>query len=286
MDLNPGGHGPADADVGHAADAVRAPADFHYASLYLPPQRRAAACALEAVRRAVTGIPAQCTDRGVAHLKLAWWEEEFARLADGAARHPLSIALARHDAGPAALATLGTRLVHATIGELKDHRLPTRGAVLQHIAGVHEDCWSLLYGDSAPLSTRARHLASLVELGYELRGLRLHRRGGTLYLATDVLAAHGLDTAQVREATKTSELGTLAQNEIGWVHAGITDALHALDARERRRGRVLVTLARCALGALAMTLADGCQVLERRIELLLVHKLWLAWRSHHLPGWH
>jgi phytoene synthase len=294
VDLTPGAHAPAADDVGQAAEAVRAPADFHYASLYLPPMQRATACALEAVRRAVTGVPAQCSDRGVAHLKLAWWEEEFARLASGAARHPLSTALPRAGAAPPTLvAGLGTRLVHATIAELQDLRLPTRDAVLDHVAGIHGECWGLLFDADADagadrtahLTVNAVRLASLVELAYELRGLRQHRRGGTLYLAADVLATHGLSPSRVREAHRTAELGTLVADELGWLREALAAALGALAAQERRRYRVLVTLARCTLGALAMTVADGCQVLERRIELLPVHKLWLAWRSHRLPGW-
>ena len=68
--------------------------DFYYASLYHPPQVRHALHALEALRRELAAIPLDCSDRGVAHIKLAWWRDEITAIARRPARHALADAVA------------------------------------------------------------------------------------------------------------------------------------------------------------------------------------------------
>ena len=68
------------------------------------------------------------------------------------------------------------------------------------------------------------------------------------------------------------------QAEIDWLRAQLLARCAALPRKLRRGQRLFVTLAACAIEALALTRADNCQVLERRVELLPLRKLWLAWR--------
>jgi len=63
--------------------AIVAGSDFYYASLYLAPAERERVRVLEALRRAIGDVAGQTSDRGVAHVKLAWWQEEVERLAAG-----------------------------------------------------------------------------------------------------------------------------------------------------------------------------------------------------------
>lgn len=277
MDLDPS------LDAAPTDSVVAAPADFYYATLYLAPPARAAARALEAMRRAITAIPAHCSDRGVAHLKLAWWHRELDRLADGAPRHPLTRALLPQTTVATPPLDIFRDLLAAVIAELQDPPFTTRAAVLAHIAAMHGPFWqcvSGLGGAVGELPAALGRLIALTELAYQLRGLRQHRRSGALWLAGERLHAHGLDVAQVRSAQSSPAIAALLGDELAWVEVEIGRQLAALPRALRRRHAVPVTLGRCAMHALALTRADGCQVLERRIELLPMHKLWLAWRTH------
>lgn len=66
------------------------PNPLYYATFLLPASRRPAEALLWQHKALLDDIPFSCQDPGVAAAKLAWWQEEFARAADGAGRHPLS----------------------------------------------------------------------------------------------------------------------------------------------------------------------------------------------------
>lgn len=70
--------------------ALAPPSPLYYATFLLPASRRAAEGLLWQHKALLDDIPFSCHDPGVAAAKLAWWQEELARAADGAGRHPLS----------------------------------------------------------------------------------------------------------------------------------------------------------------------------------------------------
>ena len=100
--------------------------DFYYASLYLPPRARSAVNILEACRRAITRIPQTCSDRGVAHTKLAWWRDEFERLGQASPRHELTRGLSPLNAADDGLAEVFMELVEKTDASLQEPVFETR----------------------------------------------------------------------------------------------------------------------------------------------------------------
>ncbi len=260
--------------------------DFHYASFYLAPARRTLCRTLEAWRREVAAIPQTCSDRGVAHLKLAWWREELGRYVAGEARHPLTIALATGISDTDQLSAALERFLDAVESSLFEPVLATREAVLTAIAAQHGELLAV-YAHSGKALTdadlkRLLDLAYLSELAYELRGLRQHRRGGPLYLAADALAEHGLTVDDVRSATDSRALVAVLRSEMTAVLGLLEQQLAALPRGLGRRHSVFGAQARLVAAALRLTVADDCQVLERRLELLPAHKLMLAWRSRYV----
>ncbi len=78
------------------AKVAAAPLDLRLALTFILPEQRAAQVALHAVYLELLEVPREARDPGVADVKLRWWEEEFAMLYAGKARHPLTQALAPH----------------------------------------------------------------------------------------------------------------------------------------------------------------------------------------------
>lgn len=71
------------------------PGSSAYYSLRLAPAPlRDPLALLLAWRHAIRAVPEECSDPGVARLKLGWWREELERLLAGAPRHPLTQGLA------------------------------------------------------------------------------------------------------------------------------------------------------------------------------------------------
>lgn len=279
MDLNADEHAPRD------ERAVAPPDDFHYATLYLPPARRHALRVFEAVRRAITDIPGNCSDRGVAHLKLTWWQTELAQLADGRARHPLAQALLPLLGDEPRLLEIANRLLDATIRGLNQPALADHAALIAWLEQQQGGVFDYYIAERATLGAselrRLVDIAALLELAYALRGLRQHRRATPLLLPRDALRAAGLGDDAVRGALDSRPLVAMLAPWAAWLRAQLLAHCAALPRTLRRRQRLLLTLAACAGEALALTEADGCRVLEQRVDLLPPRKLWLAWRIAH-----
>src|ERR1700752_3976464 len=69
---------------------------FYYSFLFLPPERRRAITALYAFCREEDDTVDECTDQGVARIKLAWWRNEVAEMYKGNPNHPVTQAMAPH----------------------------------------------------------------------------------------------------------------------------------------------------------------------------------------------
>src|SRR5213075_3018588 len=74
--------------------AAQSGLSFYYSFLFLPPERRRAITALFAFCREVDDVVDECTDVGVARVKLAWWRNEVGKLYAAHPQHPVTKALA------------------------------------------------------------------------------------------------------------------------------------------------------------------------------------------------
>src|SRR5689334_12129241 len=81
--------------------AAQSGSSFYYSFLFLPPERRRAITALFAFCREVDDIVDECTDAGVARVKLAWWRNEVAAIYNGAPASTREPGAARSSAGVA-----------------------------------------------------------------------------------------------------------------------------------------------------------------------------------------
>ncbi|MEX2479271.1 MAG: squalene/phytoene synthase family protein [Gammaproteobacteria bacterium] len=266
-----------------ATDVSRPGADFYYASLYYPPRQRDELRALEALRRTLTTIPSDCSDRGVAHLKLAWWREELERAGLDQARHPLSRALVPVLAAEPALSATLRNLIDVVVDSLVGKTLRTEAEVDAALTSMHAGVTAAYIkrggGGSSDDDRAIMALALDIERAAVIYGLREHRRDGTLLVAETTLAALGLNADAVRHAHASSPIQTFLTAQCATLRDGLDAHLATLAAPLRRRQRLFATLARIAVRNLSLTLEDGCRILERRVEVTPVVKLWLAWRT-------
>lgn len=266
-----------------ATHVSRPGSDFYYASLYYPPRQRDELRALEVLRRTLTTIPSDCSDRGVAHLKLAWWREELERADRHQARHPLSRALAPLLIAQPALSSCFRNLIDVVADSLADKTLRTETDVDDVLTHMHAGLTAAYMERGAagsPDDDRSiMALALHVERAAVIYDLRQHRRDGTLLIAETTLAGLGLSADAVRHAHGSSEIARLLTTQCETLRDGLEARLAALPVPSRRRHRLFATLARIAVRNLTLTIEDGCRILERRVEVTPLEKLWLAWRT-------
>ena len=272
-----------DDDRANSAVTPQPGSDFYYASLYLPPTVRHEVSVLEACRREVARIPKTCSDRGVAHVKLAWWRDEFERLNQSAPRHEITRHLALIAAANPDLIDIYGALVERVDASLAEPNLKSRETVIDAIRDLYGPIFRQIVLRSGTydleITDRLVDLACRTELAYELTDLRQHRRGGPLFLSQEALARHGLTVDGVRQATSSAELRALLADEIDAAAQALSAAYDELPRSLCRQQRLLCTLVNIMRRVLRLTREDDCRVLEHRIELTPVHKLWIAWRT-------
>jgi hypothetical protein len=94
----------------------------YFVLLYTPASQRAALGALLAIADELAAGLARELDHGVAHLRLQWWADELARLAQGSPRHPWLTTLP----APGPLWPDLSPLLQAASLDLATHRLAAR----------------------------------------------------------------------------------------------------------------------------------------------------------------
>ena len=132
------------------------------------------------------------------------------------------------------------------------------------------------YADAATRGY-ARDLGIAFQLTNIIRDVGEDARRGRIYLPQDDLARFGVASSDVLRARGSPEFAHLMAFRSSAHEAGTTARfaqLPAEDRRAQRAGLVMAAIYRTLLDEIAR---DGYRVLDRRIALTPLRKLWIAW---------
>jgi len=274
------------------ADLLPAPGSSTYYGLrFADPAVRNGLAALYAVGRQVARIPRECSDPGVARVKLAWWEEELDRLCAGTPRHPLTRALTEAVA-QRQLPRAEFQALTGAVGEVLERGGFEEFAQLRRHAAA-------LSGSLARLSARlivddppaaATTLGAAVQLTRALRDLVPEVRGGRLPLPAAALRQHGVTPAAIARGEVSEGLRNLLAAHAAHIAELFREGREQLPRPQRAPLRHLLVLARLHEVLLEELAADGFRTIDRHVALTPVRKLWIAWsaagaaRRGRLPG--
>jgi phytoene synthase len=263
--------------------AAQSGSSFYYSFLFLPPERRRAITALYAFCREVDDVVDECTDLGVAAAKLAWWRHEIATLDAGLPQHPVTQALA-----PLARAYGITRerlgeIIDGMEMDLRQSRYADLAALERycyHVAGVVGLLAAGIFGYTNPRTLEyAQALGTAFQLTNIVRDVGEDARKDRIYLPLEDLARFGVSAADILNRRHTDAFGQLISFEVERAEAAYTKALALLPAEDRRAqrpGLVMAAIYRTLLGEIRR---DGHRVLEHRVALTPLRKLWIAWKT-------
>jgi phytoene synthase len=241
----------------------------YYSVRFAPPDLRDALALLFGWRAQLRDVPVQCSDPGVARLKLQWWREELGRAFEGEARHPLTRALSpvvrRWDLPGIPF----LEVADAAEDEVRKQPAPDMERLEHSLDRDHGALFELLgrcHGITDPPAIQTlRRLGSFCALVYLIRDLGAMRRRHHDPLPRDWLANTGADPKD----DYRKPLRRLAQR-----------------ARELRRGETPnaappVVAVRVAILETLLTELERSDfpVLDRRVGLTPVRKLWIGWRA-------
>lgn len=264
--------------------AAASGSSFYYSFLFLPKPKRQAITALYAFCREVDDVADECTDINIARTKLAWWRAEISNLYADNPQHPVTQALAE---------------AVRTYNLAEEH-------FLEIIDGMEMDLDQNRYRDFKELQLYCYRVASVVGLlsasifGYSdrhtlkyahdlglafqltniIRDVGEDARRGRIYLPMAELAQHAVSEDDILHGRETDNVRRLLEFQIDRAQDYYRRAFEALpeaDRRDQRTGLIMAAIYRALLDEIR---SGGCEkVLNQRISLTPLRKLWLAWKT-------
>ena len=256
---------------------------FYYSFLFLPPDKRRAITAFYAFCREVDDVADEASDIGVARTKLAWWRTEVANLMAGMPAHPVTKALAPF------VATMGldgarmNEIIDGMEMDLTHHRYADFASLrlyCHRVAGVVGQLSASIFGHR---HAQTLEYAELLGLAFQLtniiRDVGEDARRGRVYLPADELARHGLAAEDILARKGGAAFRALMAEQADRAESLYEAAfarLHPEDRRDQRAGLIMAAIYRTLLAEIRR---DGFPVLEARVSLTPIRKLWIAWTT-------
>lgn len=262
--------------------AAASGSSFYYSFLFLPKPKRQAITALYAFCREVDDIADECNDVQVARAKLAWWRTEVATLYDGHPHHPVTQALQdavhRYDLA----AEHFFEIIDGMEMDLEQNRYPDFKALQLYcyrVASVVGLLSAAIFGYQDRRTLKYAHdLGIAFQLTNIVRDVGEDARRGRIYLPLDELLRFGVreeDILQGKESTAVRQLLEFQIDRAESFYARAFAELPPVDRHAQCTGLIMAAIYRTLLREIR---AGGCEkVLNQRISLTPLRKLWLAW---------
>ena len=263
---------------------VQSGSSFYYSFLFLPPERRRAITALYAFCREVDDTVDECTDQSVARIKLAWWRNELSSMYKGNATHPVMQALMPH----LAVYDLKQEHLQAIVDgmemDLDQSRYldyPALQRYCWHVAGVVGILSASIFGVTNPQTLKyAEKLGLAFQLTNIIRDVGEDARKGRIYLPINELQQFGVTAADLLNSRHSDKFEALMRFQVeraGRIYDEAMALLPREDRRAQRPGLMMAAIYRTVLDEIAR---DNYHVLNQRISLTPIRKLWLAWKTY------
>jgi phytoene synthase len=263
--------------------AAQSGSSFYYSFLFLTPERRRAITALYAFCREVDDIADEVQDPDIARAKLGWWRAEVANLFDGKPQHPVTQALAPAVAKYGVTQVKLNEIIDGMEMDLTHHRYADFDALKLYcyrVAAVVGQLSAGIFGyRNARTLDYAYHLGLAFQLTNIIRDVGEDARRGRIYLPADEMQRFGVSDADILHRQYSDGFAKLlshqAERAENYYRAAL-DVLPAEDRRDQRPGLIMASIYRTLLAEIRR---DGFQVMNQRISLTPLRKLWLAWKT-------
>ena len=235
--------------------------DEYYAARFSAPNlARRAWCGLT-LKTIIEEIPLKVNDPGVARLKLAWWQDPSSR-----ANHPLFKIAERLAVDSDTLHRAVSSLSTSLDSEYSEHGFADHAARQQWFYHAYTDIYRVIGTDLS--------LAAHVEQARSVLRLRDQLLNNICRLPDDLLSQHKLTSDSLLQDPHKPACQQLLLDELKDSTAQLRTALHQ---RTERRSPIR-TYAALTEQRLAETIRDGGRLLDRKLELTPIRKVWIALR--------
>ncbi|RZI41933.1 squalene synthase HpnD [Herbaspirillum sp. HC18] len=264
--------------------AAQSGSSFYYSFLFLPSEKRRAITALYAFCREVDDTVDECHDPMVARNKLMWWRKEINSMLDGTPSHPVTQALQPH----LATYSLDGKHLQAIIDGMEMDLDQTRYLDFKglqrycwHVAGVVGILSASIFGVTRPETLQyAEKLGLAFQLTNIIRDVGEDARKGRIYLPVNELQQFNVTAADILNARHSENFEKLMRFQADRARSAYAEAFALLPAADRRAQRPGLMMASIYHALLNEIQHDGFHVLNQKISLTPIRKLWLAWKTY------
>ncbi|BAK77864.1 squalene synthase HpnD [Pseudogulbenkiania sp. NH8B] len=264
--------------------AASSGSSFYYSFRFLPEERRRAITALYAFCREVDDVVDECHDENVARTKLAWWRAELVRLYAGQPQHPVTQALQPHVAAYGLPQKLLEEIIDGMEMDLDFARYDRFADLLLYChraAGVVGQLSAQIFGYTDQHTLKYAHeLGVAFQLTNIIRDVGEDARRGRIYLPVEELRRFNVPASDIQHYRETEAFRQLMDFQIERAEQYYRQAWEQLpksDVKAQRPGLLMAAIYRATLAEIKL---DGPQkVLNQRLSLTPIRKLWLAWKT-------
>jgi len=263
--------------------AAASGSSFYYSFLFLPAEQRRAIMALYAFCREVDDVVDECSDRDIARRKLDWWREEIAACFSGQPKHPVTAALASALQSYNLPAEYFQEIIDGMNMDLEQQRYESFSELALYchrVAGVVGLLSAEIFGYQQRTTLKyAESLGTAFQLTNIIRDVREDAGRGRIYLPLDELLEYRINPHDLLNGEINDALPPLLRLQAERANSYYQRALGQLPDQDRyaqRSGLIMTAIYQTLLSEIQ---ADGYQVMQHRIRLTPVRKLWIAWTT-------
>ncbi|MDF0605307.1 presqualene diphosphate synthase HpnD [Neisseriaceae bacterium TC5R-5] len=264
--------------------AAASGSSFYYSFRFLPAPRRRAITALYAFCREVDDVVDECHDVEVARIKLAWWQQQVLALYQGHAEHPVMQALLPYldvFALPQVLFEEIIAGMEMDLSVVRYQRFEDLLLYCHRAAGVVGQLAARIFGyqDEQTLAY-AHELGIAFQLTNIIRDVGEDARRDRIYLPMEELQRFNCSTMDILHYEESPAFKELMLFQIERAQQYYQQAwvlLPVSDRKAQRPGLLMAAIYRATLEEIRL---DGpSKVLNQRLSLTPLRKLWLAWKT-------
>jgi len=263
--------------------AAKSGSSFYYSFRFLPPRQRDAIMALYAFCREVDDAVDEISDLSTAAQTLAWWREEIHRSFQGKATHPVGKALAMTLQDFALHEEYFHEIIDGMEMDLTQHRYPAfkhLALYCHRVASVVGLLSAEIFGFSDRKTLKfAEKLGLAFQLTNIIRDVREDAERGRIYLPEDEMQQFGVSTQSVLLLQQTDALTELLKFQAQRAEQIYQEAMQLLPAQDRYNQRTALIMAEIYRTTLQEIANENFPVMQQRISLTPIRKLWLAWKT-------
>lgn len=264
--------------------AAQSGSSFYYSFRFLPLETRRAITALYAFCREVDDVVDETHDEQVARTSLNWWRSEIANLYSGTPQHPVTRALQPHIQRLQLPQSQLQQVIDGMEMDLTQVRYNSFDDLKQYcylVASVVGLMSARVFGVSDEKTyLYAEKLGLAFQLTNIIRDVGEDARRGRIYLPVEELQRFNVPAAEVLSYQESDNFKALMAFQIDRAESYYREALAALPAADRKAQRAGLVMAAIYRATLEEIKLDGAgKVLNQRLSLTPVRKLWLAWKT-------